>query len=301
MNSLRERLLLSDLPDIDYIAYERDPTNDYQFVGDYDRLHYAETKKHFSDKWKYYSSDSMMYKTNVQGFRVDTNLDDVDWENSIALVGCSHVFGDGVYSTETISAHLSEFLGCPVINLGFPGASNKQIHNNAIVTYERYKPKDVIILWSHDTRNTWTYGTRNRFYDNVETWEHEKILTHMKLDKFEPWKQVPPAYFDVCLNTIYDNKLYRSVHNLIGTKQHDVLSLSKRVALPPHDHGSISYFLSNPFDHSEADYQFLNEYYARDVTFDPDTGMIRQIHYGNLFNREIAKLIAQDFGDEIDG
>jgi hypothetical protein len=62
------------------------------------------------------------YTVNSQHYRCP-EWSDIDWSNSILMLGCSMVFGLGLDDDQTVTASLSRKLGMPVINLGVPGSS----------------------------------------------------------------------------------------------------------------------------------------------------------------------------------
>jgi hypothetical protein len=96
----------------------------------------------------HYRTKEVTYTVNASGYRT-REWKDIDWKNSIVLLGCSNTFGIGLSDDETISYHLERLSGRPVINLGYPSASNELILNNCTAMLETFgSPYAVAINWS---------------------------------------------------------------------------------------------------------------------------------------------------------
>ena len=124
----------------------------YMFMGgDTQELYLANLKTQPQD-W-YYRTHAITYTLNEQGYRLEQELDAIDWPNSTVLFGCSNVFGDGIANKHTISSQLQSLLKEPVINLGIGGASAELIRHNLTLLLEYYpRPKRIVILWPDRTR-----------------------------------------------------------------------------------------------------------------------------------------------------
>ena len=102
----------------------------------------------------YYRNNDITYTVNSQGYRC-TEFNEIDWANSIVILGCSCVYGVGIDDSHTISKELSKLTNCPVINLGAGGTSIQYSLYNSIILRELYpKPKAVIQLWTSINRYT---------------------------------------------------------------------------------------------------------------------------------------------------
>ena len=83
--------------------------------------------------WHYRTQD-VKYVMNQNYYRAP-EWDTVDWQNSIVVFGCSHVFGEGLAENETLSHHLSKLTDRPVINLGQSGTGTMfSWHNSCKIT-----------------------------------------------------------------------------------------------------------------------------------------------------------------------
>ena len=122
-------------------------------------------KKHIGEQWKYYNLP-IEYRLNKQGFRCNTDFDDVDWKNSYVITGCSHTFGIGQYMNETMGEYLSVKLNAPVINLSVAGTGNDTIMHNFVHLCRKYgKPKGIFVLWTYPYRFAKTLGYQREGYD----------------------------------------------------------------------------------------------------------------------------------------
>ena len=138
-------------------------------------------KKHIGEQWKYYNVP-IEYRLNKQGFRCDTDFDDVDWKNSYVITGCSHTFGIGQYMNETMGENLSVKLNAPVINLSVGGTGNDTIMHNFVHLCRKYgKPKGIFVLWTYPYRFTKNVGYQREGYDahgaySDSVWHRADIL-----------------------------------------------------------------------------------------------------------------------------
>jgi len=100
----------------------------------------------------YYKKANVNYTLNHNGYRA-VDFDTVDWENSIAMFGCSQLFGVGLDDTDTLPSQLSFLIKRPVINLGVIGSSMMfSFHNSLILKNICAKPLAVINMWTNHNR-----------------------------------------------------------------------------------------------------------------------------------------------------
>jgi hypothetical protein len=94
------------------------------------------------------------YGVNSQGYRCP-EFDTINWQDSILLFGCSHVFGIGLEDEETAAHQLSLILNIPVINLGMGASSyTYQWINSTILRKHGVSPKAVVYIWPEEARQT---------------------------------------------------------------------------------------------------------------------------------------------------
>lgn len=141
--------------------------------------------------WKY-RTKHVEYKVNSSGYRT-REWNEIDWKNSIVIFGCSCTFGVGLNEDETISFHLEQTLGRPVINLGYPSGSNNLILNNAVTCLEKYGiPWGVVVNWTTTDRFRF-YGKNN--YVDLGPWNSpdNKHIIENDVNLNELWMNF---YFD---------------------------------------------------------------------------------------------------------
>lgn len=110
-------------------------------------------KKEMGPDWYYYNKD-ISYVYNKNGFRT-TEFKNIDWKNSIVVLGCSIVTGIGNSIDDTISSNLENILGASVINLGVSGSSIDHACWNSLILHENYPtPKAIVQLWTSTNRYT---------------------------------------------------------------------------------------------------------------------------------------------------
>lgn len=170
----------------------------------------GDSKKDFIDSLKvkpkdwYYRNNPIKYTVNSHKFRTK-EFEDIDWKNSIVMLGCSHTFGVGVTDEHTIAAYLEKFTGKYVVNLGSPGLSNGAIAYNTYYLKEKYPtPIAVVNLWTNMPR--WFRIGKGKKLENVA------LRAYYPDDN----KQVQLDDVDKILNTeLVNNVIYMKMSNAL--------------------------------------------------------------------------------------
>lgn len=137
---------------------------------------FERSRKELGPDWYYYDKGDISYVYNKQGFRT-VEFDNLDWNNSILLCGCSIVEGIGNPIENTIGYYLEELLDIPVINLGVSGSAVDFSVTNSLLLYEYgIRPKAMVNLWTSLDR----YTNFNKLYyvDQVQVRNHEYYFNH---------------------------------------------------------------------------------------------------------------------------
>ena len=179
----------------------------YHFMSGDTKEDFDESLSEKPEDW-YYRHNQVKYTINSHKFRTK-EFKDIDWKNSIVLLGCSFTFGVGVTDEDTISVQLQKITGKNVVNLGQPGISNGAIAYNSYYLKQNYpKPLAVVNLWT--TMPRWfRISTRKQFMNHVyegSNVSHEVLNTavasnimYMKMSN-ALWKD-HPNHIQTC---IYD-------------------------------------------------------------------------------------------------
>ena len=101
----------------------------------------------------HYRTKEISYISNKLGFRT-VEFDQVDWQNSVVLFGCSHVFGTGLAEDETLDYQLHKKFDRPVINMGCGGSSMLYSLYNQMALHRVIKPLAVVNVWTQIDRLT---------------------------------------------------------------------------------------------------------------------------------------------------
>ena len=103
--------------------------------------------------WEY-RHKKISYDFNDQGYRT-LNWVDINWPESVVVIGCSYTFGLGLAVDDTLCHLLSKKFNRPFINLGVVGSSNHLIlYNSTKLVVNGIRPKAVILLFSDPSRVT---------------------------------------------------------------------------------------------------------------------------------------------------
>lgn len=141
-------------------------------------------------QWAY---DNIVYDYNRIGFRCP-DFKQIDWENSIVVLGCSCTVGIGLAEQHTVTSQIEKLTGVPTINLGVSGSAIDHACWNSFILLNRFpKPKAVVHLWtqidrySDITKNgVRTYNVHNDFYRAEYEWQ-ERNAFYVKTDR-ELWR-----------------------------------------------------------------------------------------------------------------
>jgi hypothetical protein len=236
----------------------------WKWSGNDSKQKYFENLKTQPEDW-YYRNNSVTYTLNSFGYRTK-QFDEIDWENSIVMFGCSFVSGVGVDDKHTIGSFLENELGIEVINMGVAGSSIQfHIYNSILLSSNYPTPKAVIYSWSGLNRYpfyTWkdlhhrghwsdTKGETEKNISNYVTnnviavnnirciWENKTKFIEYTMDKttFDIVKSVSPSkntYFFNKYELMYGNDYgrdlshYGKMHNYtISKKLSSIYKLKK--------------------------------------------------------------------------
>ena len=117
---------------------------------------FRKNQKRLGKDWKYRDIE-ILYTTNEFGFRTKSHFD-IDWKESIVILGCSNVFGIGLENRKTLAKQLEKLVGVDVINLGIPGSALDLAVFNSFFIYENLPhPKAIIQVWTSPERYSQFY------------------------------------------------------------------------------------------------------------------------------------------------
>jgi len=108
---------------------------------------FHKNKKRLGPDW-YYHDKEIEYQFNELGFR-NKPFSQVDWKNSVVVIGCSCVMGVGNAEEDGVCGQLEQILQMPVINLGVSGSAIDWACRNSLVLHECFPhPKAIVQLWT---------------------------------------------------------------------------------------------------------------------------------------------------------
>jgi hypothetical protein len=104
-------------------------------------------KKKLGPEWYYYDK-KIEYRYNELGFRTKP-FSQIDWKNSVVVIGCSCVMGVGNTEEDGVCGQLEQILQKPVVNLGVSGSAIDWACRNSLVLHECFPhPKAIVQLWT---------------------------------------------------------------------------------------------------------------------------------------------------------
>ena len=230
----------------------------YPFISVDDRNDFEESLRVKPEDW-YYRNNPVRYTLNSQQFRTK-EFKDIDWKNSIVILGCSCTFGVGVTEEHTIASYLQEITGKYVVNLGHPGLSNGVIAYNSYYLKENYpEPLAVVNLWT---------GMVRTFYVTPKIMRLE-----MKNGPSIPVSDINTVITNNIMWMKMSNAMWRNHPNHIQLCLNDYLKDGKRIAIAQKVFPEVVQ---------------LEESWCRDNSARDNW------HWGRETNQKIAKLIASN-------
>jgi len=132
---------------------------------------FIENLKTQPEDW-YYRHNTVTYTHNKHGYRAP-EFEDIKWEESVVVFGCSNVYGTGLDDKDTLTSQLSQIINKPVINMGVGGASTVLCLHNAIILRNFCpKPLGVVNVWTEPSRTT-LYNEKSFF--NCGLWNVNEV------------------------------------------------------------------------------------------------------------------------------
>ena len=182
----------------------------YPFLSVDSRDDFEESLRVKPEDW-YYRNNPVEYRLNSQQFRTK-EFKDIDWKNSIVILGCSLTFGVGVTEEHTIASYLQKITGKYVVNLGHPGLTNGLIAYNSYYLKENYPtPLSVVNLWTHMVRSFYIIPKTMRLevknFHSISAKDMNTIITNnimwMKMSN-SLWKD-HPNHVQLCLHDYFND------------------------------------------------------------------------------------------------
>lgn len=137
---------------------------EFEFYSSDSEEKFLKKSKEFASSDWIYSNKTIAYKFNKQGYRT-WEWDHVNWSDSVVVLGCSNVLGEGLAEQDTITSQLSLLLNRPVVNLGVSGTGIAfSAYNSSMLCKNLPVPYAVVQLWSSVSR--------------IELYTHNNIKIH---------------------------------------------------------------------------------------------------------------------------
>jgi hypothetical protein len=126
----------------------------FNFHGtDQEKLFHKNLKKLRKTNW-IYKTKSITYNLNEYGFR-NKPFNEVNWSESIVVLGCSNVEGIGLAVEDTLCGQLEKILDTTVVNLGIGGSAIDLACWNSLLLHNHYpRPKALVQVWTSLGRYT---------------------------------------------------------------------------------------------------------------------------------------------------
>ena len=232
----------------------------------------------------YYRHNTVEYTLNSHKFRTK-EFKDIDWKNSIVLIGCSCTFGTGVTDDHTIAAHLERITGKYVVNLGQIAAGNSVIAYNSHYLKENYPtPLAVVHIWSTMARWLWVH------YDDKSKLKHLmfELLNYKPLASSAEIEGTDLSHPNS--RVVTESKVITEItHNVINMKM--INSLWK-------DHPNYLQLTMYDYLRGEQAISMAAKIFPEIIqlkrSWVDDTGSRDGLHWTNETNQKVAKLISRN-------
>jgi hypothetical protein len=121
-------------------------------------------RKRFGDKWYWYDKN-ITYNFNKEGYRMDKEVSEVDFNNYYAFFGCSYTVGAGLPLEETFVHRIATAMNVDYVNGATVGASVEFVLNNItqLLTTAKNIPKCIVINWPELSRTMYWEDNKIQF------------------------------------------------------------------------------------------------------------------------------------------
>lgn len=252
-------------------------------VGDSHKLH-EENKILHGPNWRYYDYN-FTYKYNTHGYRMNKELDAIDFDNYIAFFGCSFTVGVGLALEDTFAYRIADQLKCDYVNGALTAGSPSLVSLNITKLFKSAPklPKAIIINWPPIHRTHYWYKNKltrmlpnfiispdNPLYEEYKYWRAayettiledshiNNTFTHIKDNVVTLCRLASIPLFQMstfATNTHSDIDKYHSTHSDI-----------RRISRGNPEHTFMAYNLKLKDIPIEA----INSILARDIIVSPD-------------------------------
>ena len=121
------------------------------FIGGDSEQQLTNNSKKMPEDW-YYNNVGITYKYNNYGHRCK-NVEEIDQQNYILFIGCSHTMGVGLELEKTFPYLLSEKLSMDYYNLAVPATGIDVLEYNLLTwLFKMKKPKLIVVQWPDHSR-----------------------------------------------------------------------------------------------------------------------------------------------------
>lgn len=133
-----------------FIGYK--PNTSEEFIGLDSKELYQKNLTTKDASW-YYRKKPILYNYNNLGHR-SKNIENLNLDNYILFIGCSHTEGTGNYIEDTFPFIVSKLLCIDYYNIGLGGSGLDVMFYNLAVWMQKIekKPKKIIWQWAEPTR-----------------------------------------------------------------------------------------------------------------------------------------------------
>ncbi len=213
--------------------------------------------KDLGSDW-YWSNKEIIYKFNKYGYRMNKELEEVDFDNYFAFFGCSFTTGTGLPLEETYAYKISKIAGVDYVNAAIGGASVDLAHMNFVQMFNNAPklPKAVIVNWPELTRTCYWAEDKLEFF----------IVNDNKHDSSPWWKAyqvflMEQSQIDNRFKTI--RQTFQSMCELANIKLFEMTTFQSDPNFHL-THTGIHVVPLNP-EEQRNDIEYYNTVYARDI------------------------------------
>jgi hypothetical protein len=134
-----------------FIGYNICNQTEYYSGTDTEDLYNSNLQTQSSD-WYYYNNP-ITYSYNEYGHR-SKSINELDFDNYILFIGCSHTEGIGLHQENTYANLVSTKLNCDYYNLACGGSGLDILFYNIVSWFNTFDklPKKVVIQWPNTVR-----------------------------------------------------------------------------------------------------------------------------------------------------
>lgn len=156
----------------------------YKFLEPDSEKRFHKNRKKLGKDWYWFNGPDITYNINNDGFRMNKDFKDVDFNNYFLSIGCSYAFGIGMPYDSLYTSIIAKETNSDAVLLANPGHGMDTFFHNFFVWIETYKKLPNFVILGH------TSTERKTFWIGDDRYSYETFISgHTKGKRSRSYKE----------------------------------------------------------------------------------------------------------------